>query len=52
MAVGILSALAPPLAHAGHFLVAIPFAMPVVLLGGTLAFLVARDRRDRRHSQH
>jgi hypothetical protein len=34
-----------PLAHAGHFLVAIPFAMPVVLLGGTLAVLVLRDRR-------
>jgi hypothetical protein len=32
------------LAHAGHFLVAIPFVMPVVLLGGALAFMVIRDR--------
>ncbi len=32
------------LAHAGHFLVAIPFLMPVLLLGGGLAFMVIRDR--------
>ena len=32
------------LAHAGHFLVAIPFVMPVVLLGGGLAFMMIRDR--------
>jgi hypothetical protein len=32
------------LAHAGHFLVAIPFVMPVVLLGGGLGFMVIRDR--------
>lgn len=40
--------LAIPLAHAGHYLLAIPFAMPVLLLGGTLAVLVARDRRAHR----
>jgi hypothetical protein len=34
------------LAHAGHFLVAIPFVMPVVLLGGGLAFMVIRDRMN------
>jgi hypothetical protein len=32
------------LAHAGHLLLAIPFVMPVLLLGGGLAFLVIRDR--------
>ena len=32
------------LAHAGHFLVAIPFVMPVVLLGGGLAFMAIRER--------
>jgi hypothetical protein len=37
-----------PLAHAGHLLLAIPFAMPVVLLGGTLGVLVLRDRRAER----
>ena len=33
------------LAHAGHFLVGIPFVMPVVLLGGGLVFMMIRDRR-------
>jgi hypothetical protein len=33
-----------PLAHVGHWLVAIPFAMPVLLLAGTLAAIVLRDR--------
>ncbi|MFN2612576.1 MAG: hypothetical protein ABR536_04305 [Solirubrobacterales bacterium] len=37
-----------PLAHAGHFLLAIPFAMPVLLVGGTLAVLVIRDRHGHR----
>jgi hypothetical protein len=37
-----------PFAHAGHYLLAIPFAMPVLLLGGTLGILVARDRRAHR----
>lgn len=39
-----------PLAHAGHLLLAIPFALPVLLLGATLAVVVLRDRAaDRRH---
>ncbi len=38
-----------PLAHAGHLLLAIPFALPVLLLGGTLAVIVMRDRMADRH---
>ena len=34
-----------PLAHAGHYLVAMPFVVPPLILIGGLLFLTMRDRR-------
>ncbi len=36
------------LAHAGHWVVALPFFGPVLAVGGGVAAMALRDRRQRR----
>jgi len=43
---------APPLAHAGHWLVQLAYLAPLVLLVGMLAVGKLRDRRERRLHRH
>ncbi|HEX2129530.1 MAG TPA: hypothetical protein VHF58_09975 [Solirubrobacterales bacterium] len=37
-----------PLAHAGHWLVYVLYAVPVVIVLGSIALTMVRDRRARR----
>jgi hypothetical protein len=37
-----------PLAHAGHWLPSVAAVIPVLLVGGWIAYVTLRDRRRRR----
>jgi hypothetical protein len=40
-----------PVAHAGHWIVYVLYAVPVVIVLGSIALTIVRDRRARRGSE-